>query len=151
MLLAAALATASRAQPAPPPPPWGPVLHAYINFPVGSAQRLTPPGLDPIEQMAPTIPADAYVAVDGKTDTLGDAEDNLALSLRRARAAADELVVRGVDPARIFLRACGERDLNRPTPDGTSEPLNRSAYFDWRSTPWPPSLTCDQSPYAPAS
>lgn len=133
----------------PAPPAWGPIVHGVVYFPSGSAERLPSPGIDPIDHLAPTIPADAYVVVDGKTDTLGGAEANLALSLRRARAVANELVARGVHPARITLRACGERDLNRPTPDGTPEPLNRSASFDWRSTPWPQSLNCEQLGYLP--
>lgn len=149
MALHAVLGIATLVQP-PAPPTWTTGLHGVVYFPSGSAERLPFPGRDLIAEMAPTIPSDAYVVVAGKTDTLGGAEENLALSLRRARSVADELVARGVDPGQITLWACGERDLNRPTADDTSEALNRSAWFDWRSTPWRSSLNCEISAYAPS-
>lgn len=149
VLALSVLATPLSAQPAPPAPPTGGIVHGTVYFPVGSARRLQPTGVDPVEHLAPRIPDDAFVVVDGKTDTVGSAHANLALSLRRARSVADELVARGVDPMQITLRACGERDLNRFTPDNTPEPLNRAAFFDWRDTPWPVSLNCQEVRYAP--
>ena len=152
LALSVSLSLSGHVQPqAPPPPSWSTGLHGVVYFAPGRAHRLPPPAIDPIGQLAPTIPDSAYVVVAGKTDTQGDAASNLALSLRRARSVADELVARGVDSRQITLLACGERDLNRPTPDDTPELLNRSAYFDWRSTPWPQSLNCEQHPYSEAS
>ena len=123
------------------------LVHGYAYFASGSAVRQRPAGFDPIAYLAVRVPHDAYVLVQGKTDTLGDDQANLRLSLRRARAVADELVGQGVRPEQITLRACGERDLNRPTPDGVSEAQNRSVFLDWRDTTWPASLTCEQMDY----
>lgn len=142
------IGTPTHSQPtAPPPPPLEPLVHGYVYFPSGGTHRIPSAGIDPIEHLAPQIPGSAFVVVDGKTDTVGSEEANLALAFRRARSVADELIARGVRAEQITLRACGERDPNRPTPDDTPEPLNRTASFDWRSTPWPQSLNCEQTAY----
>lgn len=148
LLVALFVGSVAAAQPASPERPPG-IVHGYAYFPSGSAVRHRPEPFDPLTHLAVQVPPDAYVMVQAKTDTLGDDEANFRLSLRRAQAVADELVALGVRAERITLRACGERDLNRPTPDGVSEPLNRSVFFDWRDTPWPASLNCEQLAYRP--
>lgn len=65
------------------------------------------------------------VSVVGHTDSLGSAESNEALSLKRAQWVADQL--RKVAPADMILaiEAHGEGNPAVPTPDETNEPRNR--------------------------
>lgn len=50
----------------------------------------------------------AIVNVEGHTDSDGDADQNLALSVSRAEAVVDALIARGVDPARLYAVGYGE-------------------------------------------
>jgi len=61
----------------------------------------------------------------GYTDTSGSAAYNEALSERRAKAVADELVAQGVAADALDVSWRGKTDLAVPTPDGVKEPLNR--------------------------
>ncbi len=123
--------------PSSPTPPHKPLLvHGYVYFEEGSAVPNRRGGIDPIAYLGSRIPDDAYVHVRGQTDTAGTDEYNLDLSKQRARAVADLLIAEGNARAdRVTLFVCGERILNRPTPDGVAEPLNRFAYFDWNAEP----------------
>ena len=66
--------------------------------------------------------------VAGHTDTVGDAEANLALSRRRARAIAAWFRRQGVRVP-IHYAGLGERHLRVATPDETDEPANRRAAY----------------------
>jgi len=68
----------------------------------------------------------------GATDTTGDGDGNLALSVARALAVARGLQARGVAPEQIQLIARGESEPTVPTPDGTPEPENRVVEITWR-------------------
>ena len=48
------------------------------------------------------------VNVEGHTDGDGDASANLALSVARAEAVVDALVLRGIDPERLYAVGYGE-------------------------------------------
>jgi outer membrane protein OmpA-like peptidoglycan-associated protein len=65
------------------------------------------------------------VRVYGFTDTVGDADANMELSLARANAVASALEEYGIDPDRVETRGFGERRLAVPTPDNVAEPRNR--------------------------
>jgi OOP family OmpA-OmpF porin len=65
------------------------------------------------------------VSIVGHTDTSGPKDYNQRLALKRAKAAKDKLVERGVNPAMIMMDAKGETDLLVPTPDNVREPANR--------------------------
>jgi len=67
----------------------------------------------------------ASLLLDGYTDLSGSAAYNLGLSERRANAAADGLIARGIAPDEIVIRAFGEENPLVPTPDGVREPQNR--------------------------
>jgi outer membrane protein OmpA-like peptidoglycan-associated protein len=65
------------------------------------------------------------IIVSGQTDTVGSAEKNQALSLKRAKMVADFLVSKGVNPENIAVTYHGKGNPLIPTPDGVSEPRNR--------------------------
>lgn len=65
------------------------------------------------------------VAVVGHTDTLGDADSNVALGLKRATSVQRLLVSAGLDPSIIEVRSHGEVDPVIKTPNNTAEPRNR--------------------------
>ena len=61
----------------------------------------------------------------GHTDTMGTAQANLELGLKRASMVRDILVKAGLDAALIEITSHGEADLLMRTPDRTAEPHNR--------------------------
>ncbi|MGH7079142.1 MAG: OmpA family protein [Acetobacteraceae bacterium] len=65
------------------------------------------------------------INVNGYTDTTGTREYNHALSLRRARAVAAELIADGVPKGGIAIMGFGETHLLVPTGPGVREPQNR--------------------------
>jgi outer membrane protein OmpA-like peptidoglycan-associated protein len=65
------------------------------------------------------------VMVCGYTDTVGPAEQNLALSQRRAKAIADALAHEGVAAQRISSQGFGETHLKVATGDDKKDPRNR--------------------------
>ena len=71
-----------------------------------------------------TRPA-ADVSVIGHTDTVGSADANEALGLKRAQGMADLLLEQGLKPFALSVESHGESDLLIPTPDETDEPRNR--------------------------
>ncbi|MBU8899197.1 OmpA family protein [Corallococcus sp. M34] len=64
----------------------------------------------------------------GHTDTVGGADDNRALSLRRARSLAAAFRQRGLRVP-VFYEGFGEQSLAVRTPDETAEARNRRAEY----------------------
>lgn len=65
------------------------------------------------------------VAVVGHTDTMGNADTNVALGLKRATSVQRLLVTAGLDPKIVEVRSHGEVDQAVKTGDNTPEPRNR--------------------------
>lgn len=65
------------------------------------------------------------VVVIGHTDTVGSAENNIALSAQRAKAVADRLQAAGLKLSALTLESHGEKNPLIPTRNGVSEPRNR--------------------------
>jgi|ERR1051326_648912 outer membrane protein OmpA-like peptidoglycan-associated protein len=65
------------------------------------------------------------VVVIGHTDTMGTAQANIALGMRRALMVRDLLVNAGLASTMIEVESHGEGDLLVHTPDETPEPRNR--------------------------
>jgi len=64
--------------------------------------------------------------IEGHTDTVGDADMNMALSQRRAEAVAEFLLAQfNVAPGRLVAVGMGESQLLVPTPDQSPESRNR--------------------------
>jgi outer membrane protein OmpA-like peptidoglycan-associated protein len=67
----------------------------------------------------------ARIEVSGHTDTVGSAQYNQGLSMRRAEAVARELETRGVPRSSMVLQAFGFTRLLVPTGPNVREPQNR--------------------------
>ena len=99
-----------------------------LNFQPGTSD-LTPEsmvGLDAI-MVAARSRSGGEIVITGHTDRQGSAEDNDALSLRRAHAIRDLLVERGFRAELIEAVGRGEREPVVPTEDDVPEPRNRRA------------------------
>ena len=107
---------------APPPPP-----QAYtVYFDTGQS-ALSPEATATVSQAAAAFKqGGTAVGVRGHTDTVGNPEANLQLSLRRAASAKDALQRNGVPAASILTGGVGEQDLPVPTADQDPERRNRS-------------------------
>jgi outer membrane protein OmpA-like peptidoglycan-associated protein len=80
-----------------------------ITFVTDSA-RLTREGKKVVRQAAKVLEEhpDVRVRIEGHTDSVGDADENLKLSKRRALAVFDRLVELGVDADRLSYKGFGE-------------------------------------------
>lgn len=65
------------------------------------------------------------VSIIGHSDTVGKAEANVALALKRAQAIADLLKEKGLKVTALSVESHGESNLLIKTPDETPEPRNR--------------------------
>ena len=65
------------------------------------------------------------VVVVGHTDNVGDAEDNLSLSLNRAEQVKAYLVDRGVEAARIEVNGKGDLEPIAPNDSEAGRAANR--------------------------
>jgi outer membrane protein OmpA-like peptidoglycan-associated protein len=72
------------------------------------------------------------INVIGHTDSVGKAEDNDALSVKRAMAARAILIESGINPEIIEAQGRGERELLIKTGDEVAEPKNRRVEVNMR-------------------
>jgi outer membrane protein OmpA-like peptidoglycan-associated protein len=72
----------------------------------------------------------ASIIVVGHTDTVGSAQYNNRLSIRRSQAVKDGLVANGIPASAISTSGRGEAELMVQTGDGVKEPQNRRATID---------------------
>ncbi len=101
--------------PPPPPPPPEPEVGSKIvsldgaHFDFNKA-TLKPEGMAKLDQAAAVMAenADLTVGVEGHTDSVGSDAYNQKLSERRAQAAVDYLVSKGVDASRLQPTGYGE-------------------------------------------
>jgi OmpA family len=124
---AAGLLLAACQQQAASPPPAAPLPQAYTVYFNTGQSVLSPEATATVSQAAAAFKQGATaVGVRGHTDTVGNPEFNLQLSLRRAAAVKDELQRNGVPAAAILTGGVGEQDLPVPTADQVPERRNRS-------------------------
>lgn len=67
----------------------------------------------------------------GSSDRVGNAQENLILSQRRATAVLKGLLDRGIPADRFQVLAKGETELPVPTKQGVSEVQNRRVEISW--------------------
>lgn len=105
-----------------------PVLpeHFLLYFESGGTE-LTPESAGMLDKIIETAGKRSAVdmSVIGHTDTLGKADMNEALGLKRAIAAAELLKKKGLNAHALTIESHGERNLLVKTPDETPEPRNR--------------------------
>lgn len=83
-----------------------------VHFPFNSTQaEIDQRVRDYLEKLAMRLKqTDETVTIVGHTDNVGDEDSNYRLGLLRAQAMRDELVRKGVDPARIKVLSKGETE-----------------------------------------
>jgi OmpA-OmpF porin, OOP family len=101
--------------------------NVYIVFFAWDRAEITPVAATILDQVANDFEQGEVprIILSGHTDTSGPADYNMGLSERRARAAAAELIARGVPEAAIEVTWFGETQLRVPTADEVREPQNR--------------------------
>ena len=125
-LLLAACQQQQQPQAASPPPAAPPPQAYTVYFDTGQS-TLSPEATATVSQAAAAFKqGGTAVGVRGHTDTVGNPEFNLQLSLRRAAAVKDALQRNGVPAAAIRSGGVGEQDLPVPTADQVPERRNRS-------------------------
>lgn len=112
----------------PPPEPEPPALPAptTILFDLDS-DVLSAEAQGVLDAAAAAWPAAEakWLVISGYADTSGAADYNMALSERRAEAAALYLLTQGFPARNVSIRTFGEDDLATSTPDDTAEDSNR--------------------------
>ena len=111
------------------PPPAAPLQQLYIVYFNTGQSDLSPDAAATVAQAAAAFKQGGTVAVRGHTDTVGNPEANLQLSLRRSASVKDALQRNGVPAAAIRSGGLGEQDLPVPTADNVPERLNRSVHI----------------------
>jgi len=107
---------------------------SYTLYFLGDSDDLTPASREQAHAILREIAARpaAEVVVIGHTDRMGELGYNDQLSLARARAIRNELVMVGFDPQRLQFRGRGEREPVVPTADDVGEPRNRRVEINVR-------------------
>jgi hypothetical protein len=113
----------------PPPAAAAPLQQLYVVYFNTGQSDLSPEAAATVAQAAAAFKQGGAVAVRGHTDTVGNAEANLQLSLRRSASVKDALQRNGVPAAAIRSGGLGEQDLPVPTADQVPERLNRSVHI----------------------
>jgi len=112
------------------PPPATQLKQLYVVYFNTGQSDLSPDAQATVAQAAATFrQGGTAVAVRGHTDTVGNPEANLQLSLRRSASVKDALQRNGVPAAAIRSGGLGEQDLPVPTADNVPERLNRSVHI----------------------
>jgi outer membrane protein OmpA-like peptidoglycan-associated protein len=100
--------------------------HFVLYFASGGA-HLTPESQAQLSQIVESAARRTTVdiSVIGHSDTVGKAELNEALSLKRAQTVAELIQAKGLKVDALTIASHGKRNLLVPTPDETPEPRNR--------------------------
>jgi OOP family OmpA-OmpF porin len=95
-----------------------------VNFAFNS-DELTPESHETLDNVAASLQdwSEVRVRVEGYTDNIGDAQYNLGLSDRRAKAVRDYLISKGIDASRLEWKGFGEADpvASNDTPEGRAK------------------------------
>jgi OmpA-OmpF porin, OOP family len=80
-------------------------------------------------------PSEMYVAIEGHTDSAGNDNQNLRLSMARARVVRDFLLQEGMSADRLVAMGCGSKRPLVRRPANPDEPQNRNVLVkgEWGS------------------
>lgn len=100
--------------------------HFLLYFETGGAQ-LTAESVIELERVKAKAAQSPLLdmSIIGHTDTVGNADLNVDIALKRAQSVADLLLGQGFKIHSLLVGSHGERNLLVQTPDNTPEPLNR--------------------------
>jgi outer membrane protein OmpA-like peptidoglycan-associated protein len=115
--------------PAPVKAEVAPVQENFTVFFDFDKATLTPEAKRIIAAAVERIKSDGFarIVVTGHTDTVGSAEYNQKLSVRRAMVVKAELAKLGIGATSVQAKGVGESDLMIPTTEGIREAQNRRA------------------------
>jgi len=104
-----------------------------LTFERASAE-ITPASFATLDKLAETAKRcpDLRIEVEGHTDSDGTPQRNQALSERRARAVADYLTAKGVDPRRLVAIGYGQSKPVAPNDTAANKARNRRIEFTVR-------------------
>ena len=112
------------------PPPATQLKQLFVVYFNTGQSDLSPDAQATVAQAAATFrQGGTAVAVRGHTDTVGNPEFNLRLSVQRSTSVKDALQRNGVPAAAIRSGGLGEQDLPVSTADQIPERLNRSVHI----------------------
>ena len=99
----------------------------FLLYFLTGKDELTPESNSDLEKILADMRARPVpdIVVTGHTDTVGSADDNDALSQRRAQQILNLLASVGIDRSLMAAVGRGERELRVPTMDNVENPLNR--------------------------
>jgi len=86
--------------------------------------------LDEVVAQIGNIPEDAAIRITGHTDSIGSEEYNLNLSMRRAEAAQEYLVNKGIDRKRIVIAGMGASNPVASNATAEGRAINRRAEIE---------------------
>ncbi len=101
----------------------------YFDFDTDTIRSVSLPLLDQVAEVIGRLPATRRIRVDGYSDSAGEAEYNLDLSYRRARAVVEYLASQGVPRNRLEYRGYGEVNPVAPNDSPEGRALNRRVEF----------------------
>ena len=106
------------------------IMEETIRFPFNKS-TLTPAAREILDQKVGVFNAnpDLSIMMVGYTDVVGKDKYNMALGERRAAAARNYLIARGIAPARVMLESRGKRSQLPGTEGKAGEAANRRAVF----------------------
>jgi type IX secretion system PorP/SprF family membrane protein len=112
-------------------PQVGPVYRLKnVNFSMKSFElnKKSKEILDELVEFLNTNPG-VKIDIHGHSDDVGEPENNMILSEKRAKAVYDYLVEKGIDAGRLSYKAFGETRLLVPDTDNSSRAVNRRTEF----------------------
>ena len=101
----------------------------YFDFDTETIRSVSLPLLDQVAEVIGDLPGERRIRVEGYTDDQGDAEYNLDLSYRRARAVVEYLASKGVPRDRLEYVGYGEANPVAPNDVIEGRALNRRVEF----------------------
>ncbi len=124
------------AQAPPPTPPPGPItlkVPKVIHFALDKS-NISPASAKVLDRIAQVLLENPSILADivGHTDPRASDAYNLALGKRRALAARNYLLKRGISPERLTIRSEGERQLISPGRTRLDFARDRRVEFDYR-------------------
>lgn len=101
----------------------------YFDFDTDVIRSVSLPLLNQVAEVIGDLPSNRRIRVEGYTDSEGDAQYNLDLSYRRARAVVEYMVGRGVPRPRIDYVGYGIENPVAPNDSPEGRALNRRVEF----------------------